>query len=374
MIQRQIENQIKESFNKNKVIILLGPRQTGKTTLLKHIFSNIDEHLWLSGDEYDIQQAFENPTSTALKAFIGNYKYVVIDEAQNIENIGTALKLLVDNFNDLQVIATGSSSFELGNKTNEPLTGRKFEYRLFPFSLEEMINHHGLLQETRLLKHRLVYGMYPEVINNENSEKDILKLLADSYLFRDILMLESIKKPDKLVKLLQALAYQIGSEVSYNEIGKLIGLDSKTVEVYIDLLEKSFVVFRLNSFSRNHRSELKKSKKVFFYDNGIRNAVISNYAYFDVRDDKGALWENFLIAERMKFNHYHKHYVNSYFWRTKNQQEIDYIEEGDGKLSAFEMKWNSNKKHKITKAFTNTYPNSTVKIIHSENYHEWLTS
>lgn len=334
--------------------------------------NQVEEHIWLSGDEHDIQLAFKNPTSTGLKAFIGNHKYVVIDEAQNIENIGTVLKLLIDNYPSLQIIATGSSAFELGNKTNEPLTGRKFEYRLFPFSTQEMVKHHGLLKEKRLLKHRLVFGMYPEIINNETNEKEILKLLADSYLFRDILMLENIKKPNKLVKLLQALAYQIGSEVSYNEIGKLIGLDSKTVEVYIDLLEKSFVVFRLNSFSRNHRSELKKSKKVFFYDNGIRNAVISNYAYFDTREDKGALWENFLISERVKYNHYHKNYVNPYFWRTKNQQEIDYLEEGDGVLSAFEMKWNSKKKHKMTKTFSNTYPNSTVKIIHPENYHEWL--
>jgi predicted AAA+ superfamily ATPase len=281
---------------------------------------------------------------------------------------------MIDNYPEIQIIATGSSAFELGNKTNEPLTGRKFEFRLLPLSLTEMIDHHGWLEESRLLKHRLVYGMYPEVVNNQGEEKELLKLLADSYLFRDILMLESIKKPDKLVKLLQALAYQIGNEVSYNEIGNLIGLDSKTVEVYIDLLEKSFVVFRLHSFSRNLRNELKKSKKVYFYDNGIRNAIISNYNYFDVREDKGALWENYLMAERIKFNHYYKNYVNSFFWRTKDQQEIDYIEEKDGKLFAYEIKWNSKKTHKITKTFTNAYPKSEVQIIHPENYHSWLTT
>lgn len=372
MVKRFIEQQLKEKFHKNKVVIVLGPRQTGKTTLLRQLITDQKGVYWLSGDEYDIQKAFENPTSSALKAFIGNPTLVVIDEAQNIDNIGRALKLMVDNYPEVQIIATGSSAFDLSNKTSEPLTGRKFEFRLFPFSLSEMIEHHGWLEESRLLKHRLVFGMYPEIVKNQGEEKELLKLLTESYLFRDILMLESIKKPDKLVKLLQALAYQVGSEVSYNEIANLIGLDSKTVEVYIDLLEKSFVVFRLHSFSRNLRNELKKSKKVYFYDNGIRNAIISNYNYFDVREDQGALWENYLIAERVKYNHYHKNYVNSFFWRTKDQQEIDYIEEKEGKLFAYEMKWNSQKKHKITKTFTKAYPKSEVTIVHPENYHEWL--
>lgn len=253
------------------------------------------------------------------------------------------------------------------------MTGRKYEFQMFPLSLSEMVDHHGWLKESRLLKHRLVYGMYPEIVSKEGEEKELLKLLADSFLFRDILMLENIKKPDRLMKLLQALAYQVGSEVSYNEIGKLVGLDSKTVEVYIDLLEKYFVVFRLHSYSRNLRNELKKSKKVYFYDNGIRNAIISNYQFFDTRNDRGALWENFLISERMKYNHYQNHFVNAFFWRTKDQQEIDYIEEKEGRLFAFEFRWNNEKKHKITKTFSRAYPDSETNIIHPKNYKNWLT-
>ncbi len=372
MIERFLEKELTSRLFKQKVITLLGPRQTGKTTLLKSIVQNQPDVLWLSGDEYDIQKQFEEATSTALRAFIGNHKLVVIDEAQRIDNIGVSLKLLIDNYPEIQIIATGSSTFELMNKMNEPLTGRKFEYQLYPLSTMEMIKHHGWLKESRLLQHRLVFGFYPEIVVNQGEEINLLKLLSDSYLFRDILMLENIKKPEKLVRLLQALAFQIGSEVSYNELGNLVGLDSKTVETYIDLLEKSFVVFRLHSFSRNLRNELKKSKKVYFYDNGIRNAIISNYASFEARQDKGALWENYLVAERKKYNHYTKNYANSYFWRTSDQQEIDYIEEKDGVIYGFEMKWNTKKNHKITKVFTNAYPQSEISIITPNNYESWI--
>lgn len=373
MIQRTIETQLQEKLFKGKVITLIGARQTGKTSLLRKLLSNNStDSIWLNADEFDIKERFKNPTSTSLKALIGNKKLVIIDEAQNIDEIGLALKLLIDTFPEIQIIATGSSAFELQNKTNEPLTGRKFEFHLYPFSYAELASHTSELVEKRMLKHRLVFGSYPEVVNNLGNEIEVLKLLSDSYLYRDLLMLDAIKKPEKLIKLLQALAYQIGNEVSYNEIGNLIGLDSKTVESYVQLLEKSYVVFRLHSFSRNLRNELKASKKIYFYDNGIRNALISSFQILDGRQDIGALWENFLVSERLKRNQYAKFYGNTYFWRTKDKQEIDYLEEIDGKLSAFEFKWQNKKKHHITKTFTNTYPESEISIIHSENYADFI--
>lgn len=372
MIQRSLQKTIENNLFKGKVILLLGARQTGKTTLLKKIAASNQNVLWLNGDEYDIQERFKDANSTKLKAVIGTHKLVIIDEAQRIDNIGLSLKILHDNFPDVQLIATGSSAFELRNKTNEPLTGRKFEYQLFPISFGELVNHHSELIEMRHLNTRMMYGYYPEIINSEGNEIEILKFLSDSYLFKDILMLDTIKKPEKLVKLLQALAFQIGSEVSYNEIGNLIGLDSKTVETYINLLEKSYIVFKLNSLSRNLRNELKLAKKIYFYDNGIRNAIISNFQAIEARQDVGALFENFLITERMKLNHYSKNYANTYFWRTKEQQEIDYIEDKDGQINAFEFKWNNNNKVKFTKTFTSAYPTATTQVINKENFSSFL--
>lgn len=373
LIQRIIEDSIRARLFKGKVILLLGARQTGKTTLLKKIFHDYGEDaLWLNADEYDIKERFKHPTSTSLKALIGNKKVVILDEAQQISEIGLALKLLIDTYPEVQVIASGSSAFELQNNTNEPLTGRKFEFRLFPLSYRELANHNQVMIEQRLLNHRLVFGSYPEVVTNQGNEVEVLKLLSDSFLYRDLLMLESIKKPEKLVKLLQALAYQIGQEVSYNELGNLIGLDSKTVEAYVQLLEKSFVVFRLPSFSRNLRNELKASKKIYFYDNGIRNALISSFQLLEGRQDRGALWENYLVAERRKSNDYRRFYGNTYFWRTKEQQEIDYIEEVDGGLCAYEFKWKEKPKHRITKTFTRAYPNCATAFIHSGNYDGFL--
>jgi predicted AAA+ superfamily ATPase len=374
MITRIVSQKLQNSLYKNKVVLLLGARQTGKSTLLKKIISQNTNGLWLNGDEYDIQELFKNATSVKLKTIIGNHKLVVIDEAQRIDNIGLCIKLIHDTYPDIQLIATGSSAFDLKNKTNEPLTGRKIEFQLFPFSFEELSNHESILTEKRNLTKRLVYGSYPDVINNSDEEIDVLKLLSDSYLFKDVLMLDAVKKPEKLVKLLQALAFQIGSEVSYNEIGNLIGLDSKTVENYINLLEKSFVIFKLNSFNKNLRNELKLSKKVYFYDNGIRNAIINNFQFAETRQDIGALFENYLISERMKYNAYHRNYVNTYFWRTKDQQEIDYIEEKDGILYAFEFKWSETKKVKFSKTFTNAYPDSSFAIISKDNYDNFLCS
>jgi predicted AAA+ superfamily ATPase len=373
LVQRIIENQIRDRLFKRKAILLLGARQTGKTTLLKKIVQSYGgDALWLNADEYDIKERFNNPTSSSLKALIGSKKLVVLDEAQQIQEVGLALKLLVDTYPEIQVIASGSSAFELQNKTNEPLTGRKFEFQLFPLSYRELADCNQVMIEQRLLNHRLVFGSYPEVVNNQGNEVEVLKLLSDSFLYRDLLMLESIKKPEKLVKLLQALAYQIGQEVSYNEIGNLIGLDSKTVEAYVQLLEKSFVVFRLPSFSRNLRNELKASKKIYFYDNGIRNALISSFQLLEGRQDMGALWENYLVSERRKSNSYGMFYGNAYFWRTKEQQEIDYIEEVDGVLSAYEFKWKEKANQRITKTFSRAYPNCETAFVHTGNYDGFL--
>ena len=273
---------------------------------------------------------------------------------------------------DVQLIATGSSSFELANRVNEPLTGRKFEYKLLPISFAEMVDEHGLLAEKRLIPHRMVFGYYPEIINHPGNEKERLKLLSDSYLYKDVLIWEQIHKPDKLTKLLQALAHQVGSQVSYNELAQLCSLDSKTIEKYILILEQAFIIFRLRSYSRNLRNELKMSKKIYFYDNGIRNALLANFNQIETREDKGALWENFLMAERQKYINNNLIWVNPWFWRTKDQKEIDYLEESDGKIKAYEFKWNSSSKYKIPSKFKENYPNSVFKIIHQNNVEEFL--
>jgi predicted AAA+ superfamily ATPase len=273
----------------------------------------------------------------------------------------------------VQLVATGSSSFDLANKINEPLTGRKWEYKMYPLSFGEMVAHHGLLDEKRLIPHRLVYGYYPDVVVNQGEEKEILRQLSDSYLYKDILMWEQIKKPEKLLKLLQALAFQVGNQVSFNELGQICSLDSKTVEKYITLLEQTFVIFRLGSFSRNLRNELKNSRKIYFYDNGIRNALIANFAQAESRTDIGALWENFLVSERMKTLSYNNIWRNCWFWRTSGQKEIDYIEEGNGTLSAYEFKWNPQAKAKEPSQFAQSYPGTPFTIIHRDNFEEFLS-
>lgn len=372
MIKRQLEKNIQSKLYRNKAIILMGARQVGKTTLLKTLFPNRKELLWLNGDELDVQALFSEISASRLKAIVGNKKIVIIDEAQRIENIGLRLKLITDSMPETQLIATGSSSFELANKINEPLTGRKWEYHMFPISFSEMVDHHGFLEEKRLLRHRMVYGYYPEVVSNQGEEKEVLKQLSDSYLYKDILAWEQIQKPNKLMKLLQALAFQVGSQVSYNELAQLCGLTSKTVEKYMELLEKTFVVFRLGSFSRNLRNELKNSKKIYFYDNGIRNALIANFNQVENRTDVGALWENFLVSERLKHLHYSGKWVNYWYWRTKAQKEIDFVEEGNGKINAYEFKWNPNAKIKPPSLFLKEYKNSTFMVVNQNNFEKFL--
>ena len=372
MIERILEKQILAKINKKKAIILMGPRQVGKTTLLKSLFEKSTEIIWLNGDEPDIQSIFENISSKRLEAIIGNKKMIIIDEAQRIPEIGLKMKLITDQLLNVQLIATGSSAFELSNKLNEPLTGRKWEFKMYPISFQEMVNHHGLLNEIRLLPHRLIYGFYPDVVNHPGNEKEILKQLSDSYLYKDLLMIDQIKKPSALVKLLQALALQIGSQVSYHELAQICGLDGKTIEKYMMLLEQSYIIFRLTSFSRNQRNELKKSRKVYFFDNGIRNSLIANFEQIENRTDIGALWENYLVSERVKYLAYQQKLVNNWYWRTTEQQEIDYVEEENGQLSAYEFKWNPKAKGSIPNSFKKTYPTATINIIHRENFEQFL--
>jgi predicted AAA+ superfamily ATPase len=373
MINRLLQNKIKERLFKGKAIILFGPRQSGKSTLVERLLREMNQGwLYLNGDEADVREILTNTSSTKLKALAGRNKIVFIDEAQRISNVGLTLKLFTDQLSDVQVIATGSSAFELSSQVNEPLTGRKYEFMLYPVCFKEMVEHHGLLKEKRLLEQRLIYGYYPEIITSQGQEIELLKLLANSYLYKDLLNLEQIKKPVLLEKLLKALALQIGNEVSYHELAQTVGADKGTVEKYIDLLEKAFVVFRLPALNRNVRNEIKKGKKVYFYDCGIRNAIINNFNPVNSRTDTGALWENFFISERLKFLQYKGNNVEQYFWRTTQQQEIDLIEEENGQMSAFECKWNITAKTRFPQTFTSNYLVSQTRIVTPTNIEEYL--
>lgn len=373
MIHRILEEKLTALMNGDKTIIIIGARQVGKSTLLTKVFKDKEGVLWLNGDDTDVQNMFQEMSSTRMRALIGTNKFLVIDEAQRIQNIGLRLKLVTDQMPGVQVIATGSSSFELSAKVNESLTGRKREFRMYPLAFREMVGHTSFLDELRMIPHRMVYGYYPEVVCASGEERTVLKELSDSYLYKDIFMLDSISKPDKLTRLLKALALQIGSQVSYNEVGSLVGLDSKTVERYIDVLEKAFIVFRLGSFARNMRNELKASRKIYFWDLGIRNAVISNFAQVENRMDVGNLWENFVIAERLKQNAYAGSFAQSWFWRTRQQKEIDYIEEEYGKICAFKFKWNERKaKTQCPASFVTAYPDAAYKVITPKNIEEFL--
>lgn len=375
MINRHLERKILENLFKGKIIILLGARQVGKTTLLKEIAKQIKEPVkWLNADEADIFEAFSIAnTSTELIQLIGaNSKIVIIDEAQQVPNIGKKLKLLFDEKPEIQIIATGSSAFDLQNQTSEPLTGRKRTFHLFPISFSETSSNNNTLEAKRLLETRLVYGLYPDVINNPGKEREILIEIANSYLYKDILHLDGIRKPSHIEKLIKALAFQLGNEVNYHELAQTVGnINTETVEKYLDLLEKAFVIFKVPAFNRNLRNEIKKGKKYYFYDNGIRNVLINNFTLTKMRQDKGALWENFLISERLKKNHYEDRYVNKYFWRTHDGAEIDYLEEIDGTLHAFEFKWKKDKA-KFPISFTTAYKENTTSLITKENYESFI--
>jgi uncharacterized protein len=373
MINRLVLDKIREKLFKGKVIVVMGPRQVGKTTLVRSLVEEgHGPYLWLNADEIDVQQQLTDATSPKLKGIFGSYKIIVIDEAQRVRNIGLTLKIAADMLPEYQVIATGSSAFELANEIVEPLTGRKHEFHLFPISFEEMAEGSSVWEEARSIEHRLVYGWYPNVVSRQGSEVDILSDLTGSYLYKDILALGIIKRPEVLVKLIQALALQAGSEVSYHELGQTVGADNQTVERYIDLLERSFIIFRLSALRRNLRTELKKSRKIYFYDNGVRNAVIRQYGPVENRADRGALWENFLVSERLKWLHYHGHYANRYFWRTLSQQEIDYVEEWGGAIDAFQFKWKPTDKLALPESFVKAYQVRQSKVVHRENFTEFV--
>lgn len=369
MIYRLIKEQIKKRLYRGKVIIVLGPRQVGKTTLLQMLTADSDRRVvvW-NCDEPDIRRKLAEPSSTQLGAETANADLILIDEAQRVQNIGITLKLLVDNYPEKQVVVTGSSAIELSNSINEPLTGRKYEYVMYPFSAEELIKEFGATEERRMLERRLIYGSYPEVVNLAGEERETLTNLVSSYLYKDIFSFQDVRKPEIIEQLLQALALQVGSEVSFNELGRLLGLTSITIQRYIDLLEKSYVVFHLRSFSRNVRNELKKSRKFYFYDNGVRNALIGDYKPLALRNDTGALWENYVISERMKHNASSGFYGKSYFWRTQQQQEVDYLEDYDGVLHAYEFKWNPVRQPRLTDTFAKGYPDHTFTVVTPENY------
>ncbi len=373
---RDLQKILEDKTGRGKVLVLIGPRQVGKTTLLKKIISEKDSgnfvQYW-NCDEVEVRKFLSDESSARFKTLIGNSKFIVIDEAQRVQNIGIKLKILHDNFTDVQFAVTGSSSLDLSNTINEPLTGRKFEYNLFPFSTNELVLNSTVLDELKQLETRLIYGFYPDVVNNPGEEKEILSNIVSSYLYKDVFEFQDIRKPAVIEKLVQALALQVGSEVSFNELGNLLGIDTLTVQKYVDLLEKAYVIFHLHSYSRNVRNELKKSIKIYFYDNGVRNAVISNFSPCDLRSDIGMLWENFLISERVKNNAFHNRKAKYYFWRTTQKQEVDFIEEIEEKFSAYEFKYNHKKTNvKCPLTFSKNYPEIPFSAVTRDNYFEFI--
>lgn len=369
MFDRTIEKSLQQKINSGKAIVVVGARQVGKTTLLNDFLKD-KEYLFLDADDPVTRNLLQSPSTEQIRSIIGDHKYVFLDEAQRIQGIGLTLKIITDQFKNVQLFVSGSSSFDLGNELNEPLTGRKWEYELFPISWEEYENKIGRVKSEQQLENRLLYGFYPEVINNQGNEREILKNLVNSYLYRDVLTFSDLRKPEVLEKLMQALALQLGNEVNYNEIAQLVGINKLTVQKYIEVLEKGYVVFRLNSFSRNLRNEIKQSRKIYFYDNGIRNMIIGNFNQLDLRGDKGALWENFLVSERRKQNLYKNTFAKMYFWRTKQQQEVDFVEEKDGQLTGYEFKWISNKA-KLPKSFLEAYQ-AASQVIDRKNFREFV--
>lgn len=373
LIKRQLQEELASRFFLNKAIILLGPRQAGKTTLVKEILKTKNYAVeMLDGDDPTIRNMLDNPNKEQIRQIIGKSSVIFIDEAQRIPNIGITSKIIIDQFPDTQLILSGSSAFDLNQNIQEPLTGRKWSYNLYPISWKEWEDHLGYVKSEQDLENRLVFGLYPDVLNHREAPQRVLSELVDSYLYKDILSYAGIRKPDVIQKLVQAIAYQIGNEVVYNELAKTIGLDPKTVSNYIDILEKAFVLFRLPSFSKNIRNEIKNSRKIYFYDNGVRNAIIRAFDPVSVRSDVGMLWENFLVSERIKQISYFNKTVESYFWRTKQQQEIDYVEASSSGITGYEFKWNPQKRVKFPKTFAENYEAETRKI-NRDNFREFVS-
>ena len=375
-IERDLESVLKEKMFGGKALVVYGPRQSGKTTMIRHLTGLYGKNdvLWLNGDNPDVRAKVSGITTDGWRLLLGGKRIVVVDEAQHIDDIGMSLKLLTDELPEVQVIATGSSAFELKNRMAEPLTGRKFEYRLLPLSFHELASANGLLEETQNRERRLLYGSYPDVVAHPGNEPALLSEIAGSYLFKDIYALDGLRKTGSLDRLIRALAFQIGSEVSLNELAGLVGMDAKTVDRYIELLARCYIVHPLGAFSRNLRNEIKKGFKIYFYDLGIRNAVIGNFSPLASRTDAGPMWENFLIMERIKLNINRPFPPRPFFWRTRmpESREIDYLEESDGQLRAWEFKSNPGTKAKIPLAFQRAYPDTPADVITPSNYESFL--
>lgn len=368
-ILRQIESELEDDFFKGKIIVILGARQVGKSTLIRMLPSCVSQKvLWLDGENADVHQLLKDANIDRLKQLASTTQIVVIDEAQKIDKIGSILKLFADYCQDIQVIASGSSAFELRNSLNEPLTGRKFEFTLFPLSFMEMRQETSLLDEIRQISQRLVYGYYPEVVTHPEDAERRLRFLSDSYLYKDIFLFKGLKKPEKMLELLKLLAWQIGSEVNYNELSKTLKLDNQTIESYVTMLEQAFVVYKLPAYHTNHRTELKKTKKIYFNDLGIRNALINDFRPIEIRQDAGVLFENFMLNELRKQNEYKHINANFYFWRNIDQREIDLVVEKNNRLETFEIKWNPLKKAKLTKSFTNIYGETQFNVVNRDNF------
>ena len=368
VIKRYAQSQLVKWIGRRKVIILTGARQVGKTTLFTTMLGEKQGLLWLNADETHVRERLQILSVENFKGIIGKNTWVVIDEIQRIPNAGLMLKLLIDNFKDLQFLAIGSSALDIAENIFEPLTGRHLLFHLHSLMLAEMYNNLSAFEIEQKIPFHLVYGCYPDVYNNPSDAATLLKNLANQYLYKDVLVWKDIRKPQLLDKLLQLLAHQIGSEVSIAELANQLKVKSETVESYINLLEKSFVVYRMPAFSNNPRKEISKMHKIFFWDNGIRNAIIDNFDDTSIRTDVGKLWENFIITERMKWLAWNNPSTKSYFWRNYNQSEVDYLEVNKKQITAYEMKWNTAKKHKLTAAFTNTYPEAQTEIITPINF------
>lgn len=378
IIDRFIKDRIRKYILPNKVLILYGARRVGKTELIKSILKDFSpsDYLSLNGEDSDTQLLLENQSIANYKRLLSGKKLLVIDEAQHIESVGQKLKLMVDEIPGIHIIVTGSSSFDLGNKMGEPLVGRKFTLLLHPIAQLELQKYENLLQTKANLEERLVFGSFPELwqLRTIEQKQDYLKELTDSYLLKDILAYEGIRKSDKILNLLRLLAFQVGKEVSTQELANnLSGISRNTVEQYLDLLSKVFVIYPISAFSSNLRKEVNKSKRWYFYDNGIRNAIIRNFNLFPFRNDVGDLWENYLASERIKYQTYTQIEAKNYFWRTYDQQELDWVEETQGKLSAYEFKWKAGKKVKVPTAWKKAYTDATFHVLNPENYLEWIT-
>jgi predicted AAA+ superfamily ATPase len=376
-LKRALLPQLQDYLIPGKVLVLYGPRQVGKTTLAHALMDTTSlRSRFVNADELLYREALASQDRQKLGEVLGDADLLIIDEAQRVPEIGLNLKILVDSFPQARILATGSASFDLANKISEPLTGRKITFTLYPISYQEIVQEFGSLEARNQLERWLVWGGYPDMVTADNPELRVRLLgeLVGSYLYRDILELEGIRRSDKIVDLLRLIAFQIGQEVSIAELATSLALNRQTVERYLDLLEKVFVIFRVDGFSRNLRKEITKNSRYYFYDNGVRNSLIQNFNPLSLRNDTGQLWENFLMVERRKANQLAQRQVNAYFWRTYDRKEIDYIEEFSGQLSGYEFKWGSGNLRQATKTeFLNAYPGSVLSTVNQRNFSEFLS-